>query len=214
MIRAIIFDFDGVILESAVIKTEAFGEVVKEYPKEQADAFVAYHMIHMGVSRHVKFRYFIENILQEEYSEEREKELADHFESIVYDKVMKCGFVPGAREFLEEYHSKYDMFIASGTPNEEINRIVDARELRKYFKGVYGTPKKKHEIIDMILNDNNYRSNEVIFVGDAGTDLDAASQTGLMFVGRITPENRDAFRGVEYKVDDLRKIKEIIGKKD
>ena len=32
MIKAIIFDFDGVILESAAIKTEAFEQMVGQYP--------------------------------------------------------------------------------------------------------------------------------------------------------------------------------------
>ncbi len=70
MIKAIVFDFDGVILESAQIKTETFADVVKDYPKEQADAFVAYHITHMGISRHVKFQYFIEEILKQPYSAE------------------------------------------------------------------------------------------------------------------------------------------------
>jgi beta-phosphoglucomutase-like phosphatase (HAD superfamily) len=65
MIKAIIFDFDGVILESASIKTNAFAEVVRDYPREQAEEFVQYHMSHMGISRHVKFRYFIEEILHD-----------------------------------------------------------------------------------------------------------------------------------------------------
>ena len=88
MIKAVIFDFDGVILESAVIKTKAFEEVVACYPKEQAEAFVSYHMSHMGISRHVKFRYFIEEILHEEYTEDKERKLADSFEHIVYEQVL------------------------------------------------------------------------------------------------------------------------------
>ena len=88
MIKAIIFDFDGVILESATIKTDAFAEVVRDYPRDQAEAFVQYHMSHMGISRHVKFRYFIEEILHEAYSDEKEQVLADKFSNIVFDKVM------------------------------------------------------------------------------------------------------------------------------
>ena len=116
MIKAIIFDFDGVILESATIKTDAFAEVVQDYPRDQAEAFVQYHMSHMGISRHVKFRYFIEEILHEAYSDEKEQVLADKFSYIVFDKVMCCNYVPGAREFLEQNYRKYDFYIATGTP--------------------------------------------------------------------------------------------------
>lgn len=209
-IRAIIFDFDGVILESAVIKTEAFGEVVRDYPRPQAEAFVAYHMSHMGISRHVKFRYFIEDILGEAYTEDKEKELADRFEQIVYQRVMKCAFVPGAKEFLEDSYEKYDLYIASGTPDEEMQKIVDGRSLRKYFKGVYGTPMKKEEIIGQILKTGGYVASESVFVGDAGTDMKAAAATGLLFIGRNTPENAEVFKDVKYRVDDLREISGII----
>lgn len=210
MIRAIIFDFDGVILESAVIKTEAFSEVVRDYPKDKAEAFIDYHMEHMGISRHVKFRYFIENILDEEYADKKEQELADRFEQIVYNRVMKCDFVPGAKEFLECSYEDIDLFIASGTPNEEMQRIIDGRHLRKYFREVYGTPMKKAEIIEHILSAYGYGKDEVLFVGDAETDMKAASDTGLMFIGRKTIENMETFRGVEYCIDDLRQIDSII----
>lgn len=210
MIKAIIFDFDGVILESAVIKTEAFGEVVKDYPEEQARAFVDYHMSHMGISRHVKFRYFIEEILNEEYSDEKEQRLADAFERIVFDRVMKCAFVPGAQEFLERNYDKFDMFIASGTPDEEMNRIIDGRNLRRYFIGIYGTPMKKPEIIRQILDQYGYLNKETIFVGDAGTDLNAANETSLVFVGRSTTENENTFRDIAYKVSSIMEIEDII----
>ena len=210
MIKTVIFDFDGVILESAVIKTEAFGEVVKGYTKEQADAFVAYHMTHMGISRHVKFKYFIEEILKEPYTDEKERELADAFEKIVFDRVMTCEYVPGARQFLENNFDKYDLFIASGTPDEEMNRIVDGRDLRKFFKGVYGTPMKKPEIIDRILSESGYTKDEAVFVGDAGTDMKAAAETGLVFIGRNTSENTEVFKDVKYRIDDLRQIEDIV----
>lgn len=210
MIRAIIFDFDGVILESAVIKTEAFGEVVKDYPKDRAEAFVAYHMSHMGISRHVKFRYFIENILGEEYTDEKAAELADNFERIVYERVMECPFVPGAKEFLERNHEKYDMYIASGTPDEEMQRVVDGRGIRNFFKGVYGTPMKKEEIVNKVLSENGYDIAEAVFVGDAGTDMQAAEATGLTFIGRNTPENKEVFNEIRFKVDDLREIEGIL----
>lgn len=210
MIKAIIFDFDGVILESATIKTNAFSEVVSNYPKEQAEEFVRYHMSHMGISRHVKFRYFIEEILHEQYSDDKEKVLADRFSDIVYEKVMHCDYVPGAREFLEQSYLKYDLYIATGTPEEEIRLILDGRDLTKFFKGVYGTPGKKEDIVANIMETNNYSYSEVVFVGDADTDLKAANKNKVYFVGRNTRENQETFQNVRNRVDDLRQIAALI----
>ena len=164
----------------------------------------------MGISRHVKFRYFIEEILHESYSDEKEQILADKFSNIVFDKVMCCNYVPGAREFLEQYYRKYDFYIATGTPEEEILQILDGRDLKIFFKGVYGTPSRKEDIAANILEVNHYSPQEVIFVGDAETDLKAANQNDIHFIGRNTLENRQAFRKVANKVDDLRQIEAII----
>lgn len=210
MIKAIIFDFDGVILESAAIKTSAFADVVCDYPKDQADEFVKYHMSHMGISRHVKFRYFIENILKEEYSEEKEKELARKFSDIVYNKVMVCDFVPGAKEFLERNYQKYACYIASGTPEDEMQSIIKGRGLERYFYNVYGTPAKKEEIIDIIMRDHNYSNEDVAFVGDANTDRKAAQSRDLLFIGRNTNENKTDFSDVSYKVNNLMEIEGIL----
>lgn len=57
---------------------------------------------------------------------------------------------------------------------------------------------------------NHYSPEEVIFVGDAETDLKAANRNNLHFVGRNTPENVEAFRDVANKVDDLRQIVAMI----
>lgn len=210
MIKAIVFDFDGVILESAKIKTEAFADVVKDYPKQQVEAFVAYHMTHMGISRHVKFKYFIEEILKQDYSEEVEKRLADRFFDIVFSRVMECPFVPGAKEFLERNHTKYDMYIASGTPEEELRKVVEGRNLYPYFKHIYGTPMKKEEIVKAICREYQHSREEMIFVGDASTDLRAAEHTGLPFIGRKTDENFEVFKDIPYKVDNLLQVEEIL----
>lgn len=210
MMKAIVFDFDGVILESASIKTEAFAEVVSGYPKPQAEAFVAYHREHMGISRHVKFRYFIEEILKQPYTEEAQQRLADRFTEIVFTRVMECPFVPGAKEFLERNYRKYDLYVASGTPEEELEKIVKGRNLDVYFKKIYGTPMKKEEIVELICEKGGYHKEEMCFVGDAITDKKAAQHTGLKFIGRNTEDNREAFQDAPYKVDDLLQMEKIL----
>ncbi|MCI8972732.1 MAG: HAD family hydrolase [Lachnospiraceae bacterium] len=210
MIKAIVFDFDGVILESAQIKTETFADVVKDYPKEQADAFVAYHITHMGISRHVKFQYFIEEILKQPYSAEIEQKLANRFSEIAFSRIMECPFVPGAKAFLERNYKRYEMYIASGTPQEELGQIVEGRNLSQYFKKIYGTPMKKEEIVEDICRTYGYQKEEMVFVGDASTDKNAAKNTGLLFIGRNTEDNKEAFQDVLHRVDNLLQMEKII----
>ena len=64
MLKAIFFDFDGVIVESAGIKTEAFRKLFSNYP-DQVDEIVDYHKANAGISRYDKFDYIYEKILKQ-----------------------------------------------------------------------------------------------------------------------------------------------------
>ena len=56
--KNLIFDCDGIILNSNKIKTEAFKEVVYHYGKEAAEELVQFHIMNGGISRYEKFNYF------------------------------------------------------------------------------------------------------------------------------------------------------------
>ena len=144
--KAIIFDFDGVILESMDVKTRAFAFLFKDYP-EHIEEIIKLHTSHGGMSRFEKFERIYRDIFHQSLSDDKKAELGRQFSAKVYQEVLKCPFVKGAKEFLEKYHQKIPLFIASGTPDAEIKSIIRDRGLEKYFKGVFGSPLKKKELI-------------------------------------------------------------------
>ena len=58
MIKAIVFDFDGVILESVDIKTKAFIKLYENYPPKIKEEVKRYHLKHLGISRYEKIFHF------------------------------------------------------------------------------------------------------------------------------------------------------------
>ena len=62
--KAIIFDFDGVIIDSVEIKDKAFGTIVKKNTKKIRDKFLKYHKKNLGLSRQVKFKFLFEKVLK------------------------------------------------------------------------------------------------------------------------------------------------------
>ncbi|OGZ23986.1 MAG: hypothetical protein A2896_01435 [Candidatus Nealsonbacteria bacterium RIFCSPLOWO2_01_FULL_43_32] len=187
-VRAIIFDFDGTILESMDVKTKAFTVLFNNYP-EKINEIVALHTTHGGMSRFEKLERIHRDILHEPLSEERKQKLSRQFSEYVYQGVLASPFVEGAQEFLEKYHQKIPFFIASGTPDGEIKSLVKERGLGRYFKDVLGSPAKKSELILKILKDFNLKNQEVIFVGDAIDDCEGAKEAGVKFVWRTKKNN-------------------------
>jgi HAD superfamily hydrolase (TIGR01549 family) len=182
--ETVFFDFDGVIVDSADIKTIAFAQMFSNYGDELKKKIVQYHLEHEGISRFEKFRYFYEALLLRNITEEELKNLGNIFSEIVLKKVIAAPFVEGAIESLEKLKLHHiTSYIVSGTPHSEINYIVHQRKLTQYFTGVYGSPKQKHEIINDILRLNNYRASQCLLIGDAISDYNAACKTGVCFLG-------------------------------
>ena len=63
--NTIIFDCDGVLLNSNFKKSEAYRFAAIDFGAtvEQAEKLVQYHIENTGISRYVKFEYFLTNLM-------------------------------------------------------------------------------------------------------------------------------------------------------
>ena len=196
-IKNIFFDFDGVIAESVSAKTDAFEEMYLPYGKDIAAKVVEYHKLHGGVSRYEKFKYFHKEFLNEVINKEKVDELAIQFSNIVLDKVINSDEVLGANYFIEKYHKKFKFWIITGTPTTEIELIVEKRKLTNFFIGLHGSPKNKRYWTEYIIDKYNLKRDEIIFLGDATTDMAAADYSKTHFALRENEENQELFK--DYK---------------
>lgn len=202
----IVFDFDGVILESADIKTRAFGRLFEHHP-DHVEAIVELHLRLAGVSRFEKFKLIHADILDLPLDDTELERLGEEFSRLALEEILRCPFVPGAREFLAARHETHRLFVASGTPQEELRQIVRERKLERFFEGIYGTPAEKAEIAKRILAETGAERHEAVFVGDATTDLDGARGAGVPFIGRLPASGPNPFEGEGVPVvADLREL--------
>lgn len=177
----LVFDCDGVILDSNRIKTEAFREVALPYGEEVAEALVRYHVANGGVSRFRKFQYFLENLLAEEATSERVSTLAAQYGECVYQGLLACPVTPGL-DALRQATAGIGWMIVSGGVEEELRRVFAARGLAPLFdKGIFGSPATKDEILAGLLASGGLRL-PALFVGDSRYDHEASSRAGLDFV--------------------------------
>ena len=150
--------------------------------KEVVKKVVQHHLTNGGVSRFEKFKIYHKEFLNIELNDQNLQELSNHFSDLVVDKVIKASYVPGAFEYIKVNHKKYSLYISSATPEDEIVQIAKQRKIFDYFKGVYGSPISKHEHVKRIIKLNNYKENEVIFIGDSTSDRDAANENNIRFI--------------------------------
>jgi phosphoglycolate phosphatase-like HAD superfamily hydrolase len=199
MLRVLIFDFDGVILESADIKTHAFRELFSSYP-DKVDAIVAYHETNAGISRFQKFKHIYQHFLGRPLGVEEEQALGERFSALALEAVKRCPFVPGAPEFLQAYSRTLQLFVASGTPEDELRRLVAARGLTAFFRKVYGSPTEKTAVLEEILLSTGMQRAALLFVGDGRSDYEAARAAGVEFIGRARSGKKHPFEGLSVPV--------------
>ena len=182
--KLFIFDFDGVLVDSIKIKTDAFAELYSHLPKREISEIKAYHIKNGGMSRYEKIKFFEKKINGTDISELELKKISNLFSNITVNKVISAPEITGAIDFIDLCLSKGKICaVNSATPEFEIRRIVESRGWVKKFCIVLGSPNSKEENIDTILNLTNIAKKESIFFGDADSDLKAAKQKDIDFVG-------------------------------
>jgi len=191
--QAILFDHDGVLAECMDVKTEAFAQIYEPYGEDVVNKVVKHHVENGGISRYVKIKLYHEKYLNQPINEDEVEKIARRFSDLVVDKVVKSDWVAGAKEFLEKYYEKIDMYIISGTPEVELRKIAKARNMEKYFKAVYGSPITKPEHARNIISEHDYDPDKVIYIGDSLSDYRNAQEAKIPFLGRHLPGEEPYF---------------------
>jgi len=195
-LKAIFFDFDGVIAESVNVKTDAFYKMYLPYGQDIAAQVKQHHIENGGMSRFEKFRLYHKDYLGKTITEPELNELTQQFSDIVLQGVISAKYVLGITEFLAKNHKCIDFYVITGTPTTEIREILEARGISSYFKQAYGSPEKKGYWVKTLMDEHKYNSKEVVFIGDALADYEAANSNQIPFILREWEDNISLFKKI------------------
>lgn len=183
--KFILWDFDGVIIDSNEIREYGFNQILKRYSTKQKQDLISFHRLNGGLSRYVKFRYFFEEILKKPISENEVNLLANQFSLIMRKRLVDTSLIiPETIKYIEElFNLKKEMHIVSGSDNNELIELCSKINVDKYFKTISGSPTAKNELVSRIITRNNLKLSDVCLIGDAVNDFDAAKINGITFFG-------------------------------
>ena len=131
--KHLIFDFDGVLVESNEIRFDGFRLLFKNYPQDQVERLVLYAKINGGLSRYEKIKYFFKQIRNEPIRDDNVQLLAKQYSELVKQKVIDAEPVKGSLEFLSNHKKNYDFAVVSGSDQEELRDVCKAREIDHFF---------------------------------------------------------------------------------
>ncbi len=184
MIKNILFDFDGVILDSMPIRDYGFREILKGFPKETVEKLIEYHRENGGLSRFVKIRYFFEEILKTKITEEEVEQFAYNFSKIMKKELInKKYLISDSVDFIKKNYKKFNINIVSGSEEKELNYLCENLGIKDFFITIKGSPIPKTELVKNIIEKYNYKKEETILIGDSINDYNAAKENGIKFYG-------------------------------
>ena len=216
MIKNIIFDFDGVLVDSEILVAKAFAEYMQKFgievDEKEFSSFAGKKTVQ------------VIEILSKKYSiEDQQKFFTDIMDiaSNIYKKELTT--VKGAYDFVSNL--KLNIFIGSNSMKERIIDGLQRVRLDKYFqpKQVYSfdlvdKPKPDPDIYLKAIQDNNLLKNQTIIIEDSAVGVMAGAAAGVKVIGLTAGghwhEKRDEKElleaGAFIVANDYKKILKII----
>lgn len=181
--KTIVFDCDGVLLNSNKTKVQAYYNVAKRMggTDAQAQAFVDYHIAQGSFPRNGKIKYYLENIVKQAETPALMQQYLEAFDQILESSLMDCELAGGFFA-LKEYTKQARWMVLSGGDQVGLRQIFDRRELFQYFEcGIFGGPEIKENVLAREIANGNIQR-PALFVGDSKYDHQASTGAGLDFV--------------------------------
>lgn len=179
--KTLVFDCDGVILDSNVVKTQAFYLAALPYGEAIAKRLVDFHTLNGGVSRYKKFDHFFSKILARPPAAGEMNAVLRRYAEEVKQGLLDCSIAPGLQA-LRDATPSCRWLIASGGDQQELRETFAARGISALFDGgIFGSPDTKNAILNREIASGNLQFPS-LFLGDSRFDYECAVSSQLDFV--------------------------------
>lgn len=183
-LQAVLWDFDGVLIDSMSVRELGFREVLCSYPEDQVEHLIQYHRENGGLSRYAKFNYFFQHIRQESVEINTINLLSQKFSKIMLSILKNPDLlIDETVSYIQKKHNFFHMHVVSGSDQAELRELCVALKINNYFLSIHGSPMPKKKLVENVINDYNYNPSTCILIGDSRNDYEAAVVNGIHFMG-------------------------------
>lgn len=186
MLKAVIFDMDGVLIDSEPLHAKAAVIALKDYGKELPIEY-CYNFIG-STTKHM-----LETIIKDYNLPVSTTELTAKYQEKKHRLIKEEGHiaVPFTKELIIDlYNHGVKLAIASSSTLEEIEDVVNQLDIRQYFdKLVSGAtvkhPKPAPDIFIKAMNELGIHNKECIIIEDSSNGVRAANSANIPAIGFI-----------------------------
>jgi len=216
MIKVVIFDFDGVLVDSNEAWAEALG---KAFEATGVDKKVTYDDIkpHYGKPYVEVFRGVHPKCRNDKDTLEcMYKNFMEIAESDEFSDSMNT--IKGTRRFLGQMKKKFRLAVGSGNSRRVLNRFLKKLKLEKYFEATVAGDevrrgKPSPDLLLEAIRKLRVKPSEAVYVGDSESDIIAAKKAGVKSIAVLTGAlDMKAAKKLkpDYIAEDVTKIQEAL----
>lgn len=212
MIKAILFDIDGVLVDSSEANISFKQMLFKKAGYDDFDK-------ELHNSFHKPLRQVIEEVLRSKntYSDEEVQRIFELALDPSIREVDKFKFSPDLIKILENLHKKYTLGIVTSRIRYGVDEIFKLQPIEKYFDVVVSFDdvdnyKPHPEPLEKALVKLNLQPDEAIYIGDSDTDILAAHAIGMPSIHLTDARHENAhhqiadfsevLEGVDFIIDN------------
>jgi phosphoglycolate phosphatase len=180
----ILFDLDGVILDSNRLKVETMREVLHPYDGPAADSFMESFRTNFGRSRREHFLAFHgEYLLRHHGFEQFYQEAGGRYADLLRARYAAAPLCDDAAQVIRELNMRGTAtHVVTGTMTGEARAVLEAKGLASEFQSVLGSPASKLENARNILSRPEAARAKAILIGDATEDARVAGHCSIRFL--------------------------------
>lgn len=209
MLKAVIFDMDGVIINSEPLHHKAYHKMFEEVNINVSDSLYesCTGQSTLNVCKHVKDTFNLKETPETLVAIKRK-----HYEYI-FENDKTFNLIDGVLNLIKDYHANgLTLVLASSASMPSINRIFNRFDLNKYFKaklsGADLKASKPHpEIFIKAAEASGFSPEECIVIEDSTNGITAANAANIFCVGfdSVHSKNQD-YTNANLKIKDFKEI--------
>ena len=185
-IAALVFDFDGTLVDSAAIKKNSFISALGAGRTVDREKCELAYATHGTINRTELLALSFTDIYSRAPSPAERAALADAYTAYFRDHMGDVKLFPSLPEFYEKFGQQYQFMISSNAPQGEIVELCTKLGIDKYFTAVYGHPVGKAAALRDIVAGLDVQPANLLYIGDRVEDGMVADSVGTRFC-RLDP---------------------------
>ncbi len=199
--KAIVFDLNGVIIDSNTFNAGLFRKIFSAYSPEAGELAAEHYLHNGGIPRRKRMEMYLRDFAGVNPDDAEVQKVLAKFSELLNAGLQNIPLKACVEEFLRENYGKYKFFVSSGAMVQDAEKILKAKGILEFFEKVYGSPEPKYLHLKDIMRRYGYSSGQMVFFGDSVHDKAAADKAGVRFVAVKSAEND--WEGYEPVVSDF-----------